>query len=158
MQRDPGTYALVLRSSTWSRLRVGRLGELRVRPGFYVYVGSAFGPGGVRARVRRHWRGSRRPHWHVDHLRSAAEPNAVWYSHDEVRREHTWAALLGKARGATLPLPRFGASDCDCASHLFFFESPPSLDAFRRRVRAGFPAHGRIEQLSSRGERDGPER
>jgi hypothetical protein len=27
-------------------IRVGRLGVLHVRPGFYIYVGSALGPGG----------------------------------------------------------------------------------------------------------------
>jgi Uri superfamily endonuclease len=158
MERDPGTYALVLRSSTRQRVRVGSLGELRVRPGFYVYVGSAFGPGGVRARVRRHSRGGRRAHWHVDHLRRIVDVDEVWYSHDPARREHAWAALLETAPGASVPLPRFGASDCACDSHLFFFETSPSLSRFRRRVRTDLPAHGQIEYLRWKGDRDGSER
>jgi Uri superfamily endonuclease len=40
----------------------------------------------------------------------------------------------------------FGASDCGCASHLFFFESRPSLVAFRRRIRATVPGHDRIKR------------
>ena len=41
----PGTYALVLRFSSGLEIVVGRLGVLAVQPGFYVYVGSALGPG-----------------------------------------------------------------------------------------------------------------
>jgi Uri superfamily endonuclease len=158
-QREPGTYALLLRASRRRRLRIGRLGDLEIRPGFYVYVGSAFGPGGVRARVRHHRARSRRPHWHVDHLRRVARPCAVWYSHDRVRREHGWAALLARSRGASVPLAGFGASDCACGSHLIFFASLPPLRGFRRRVRAAFPDQARVESLRlSRGDPDGSER
>ena len=82
MERFPGTYVLILWSRGVHRIRIGRLGELLTRPGFYVYVGSAFGPGGVRARVARHRRGCSRPHWHIDYLRSRTRLEEVWYSHD----------------------------------------------------------------------------
>jgi Uri superfamily endonuclease len=52
----PGTYALLLSSAADGVIRVGRLGDLRLQPGFYVYVGSALGPGGVRARLAHHMR------------------------------------------------------------------------------------------------------
>ena len=51
-----GTYALVLRSDVSAATEIGRWGRLTIRPGYYVYVGSALGPGGVRARVSRHCR------------------------------------------------------------------------------------------------------
>ena len=41
MAGTPGTYALLLRCRRPARLRIGRLGVIRARPGFYVYVGSA---------------------------------------------------------------------------------------------------------------------
>jgi hypothetical protein len=47
-----GTYALVLSLDSATTLRVGRRGAYRIEPGFYVYVGTAFGPGGVKARRR----------------------------------------------------------------------------------------------------------
>lgn len=75
-----GTYALILSSATDCLLQIGRLGQLHVQPGFYVYVGSAFGPGGVRARVWHHQRSSARPHWHVDYLRRTARLVEVWYT------------------------------------------------------------------------------
>ena len=47
----PGTYALVLRVSAPTTLAVGQLGDITFSPGYYVYIGSAHGPGGVKARV-----------------------------------------------------------------------------------------------------------
>jgi Uri superfamily endonuclease len=138
----PGTYALLLRCRRSVRLRIGRLGVLGVVPGFYVYVGSALGPGGVRARVRHHQRAAGRPHWHIDYLRPRADLVEVWYAHETRRREHQWASIMSELEGASAPLPRFGASDCGCASHLFHFEMRPSVRVFRgslRRVRPGHP-------------------
>jgi Uri superfamily endonuclease len=132
----PGTYALVCRSSCAAEIAVGRLGVLPVRRGFYVYVGSAFGPGGLRARVGRHVKRSPNRHWHVDYLWPVLRIREIWYAHERVRREHEWARILRHAMGGSLPLPRFGASDCRCESHLAFFAKAPSFDAFRTHVHA----------------------
>lgn len=121
--RAPGTYLLVLRSRQGVRIEVGRLGPLEVAPGVYLYVGSAFGPGGLRARVGHHLGAARRPHWHIDYLRAVAGVEAVWYVADGVRREHIWAARLMAAPGVHVPQPGFGASDCGCVSHLFHVPS-----------------------------------
>jgi hypothetical protein len=32
-------------------IRIGRLGSVRPRPGHNLYVGSSFGPGGLRVRI-----------------------------------------------------------------------------------------------------------
>jgi len=48
MKSMPGTYALILRSEKRSRIQAGRWREIDVEPGYYIYVGSAFGPGGTR--------------------------------------------------------------------------------------------------------------
>jgi len=66
---EPGTYILILKSAVTRRVRVGRLGNLQLCPGYYVYIGSAFGPGGLRARIDHHQRLAKRPHWHIDYLR-----------------------------------------------------------------------------------------
>ena len=50
---DPGTYVLVLRSDKNQTVQVGRWGLLNIHPGYYLYVGSAFGAGGVRAQAMR---------------------------------------------------------------------------------------------------------
>ncbi len=134
-----GTYVLIQRAQTRQRLTIGRLGELVLCPGFYVYVGSALGAGGLAARVQRHLGPVHTLHWHIDYLRQATEPCEIWYTLDAVRHEHAWAAILGEMPGASAPLLGFGASDCACASHLFYFASMPSLSAFRCTVATCTP-------------------
>jgi len=121
----PGTYALLLRCASCRRVSIGRLEVLQLRPGWYVYVGSAFGPGGLRARISHHQRVARRPHWHVDYLRRRAQMFAVWYVCGK-RCEHEWARFVGAMPGATIPLTGFGSSDCGCPTHLFSFENQRS--------------------------------
>ena len=122
MPSECGTYALILSCSTNRMLPVGQLGDLQLQPGCYVYVGSAFGPGGLRARVGHHKVVSRRPHWHIDYLRLHTQLDRVWYSCAAVPLEHAWADLFKHSSDAWIPIVGFGASDCDCESHLFFFD------------------------------------
>lgn len=135
--KHPGTYALLLDNPHNHRARVGRLGELQLRAGTYLYIGSAFGPGGIAARCHHHARTSPRPHWHIDYLRAGMTLKEIWFSHDPQPREHQWAALIARARHARQPYAGFGSSDCRCHSHLFFFPAPPSFASFRRRAYAG---------------------
>ena len=69
-----GTYALLLAVERRRRITVGRLGALAAAAGCYVYIGSAFGPGGRRARLRHHLGVAQRLHWHIDYLRRIATP------------------------------------------------------------------------------------
>jgi Uri superfamily endonuclease len=144
LRSAPGTYALVLRAEARATLAVGRLGTLGVAPGAYVYAGSALGPGGVAARVRRHARADGARHWHVDYLRRATTLDAAWVTYDAARRECAWATALRALPGATLPLAGFGASDCACPAHLVRFPAAPPLAAFRAALDAAHPPVERV--------------
>jgi len=137
----PGTYALVMSSSRRRIVQAGRIGKLPVRPGVFIYVGSAFGPGGLVARISRHRQRKKRLRWHVDYLRAVTRLEGVWYSFGRSRRECQWAEVLREMPLATVPLTGFGSSDCTCPSHLYFYEEKPSREAFRRRLRALCPDH-----------------
>jgi Uri superfamily endonuclease len=139
-----GTYALILTSSSDRLIEIGKLGQLLLQPGYYVYAGSAFGPGGIKARIAHHARISQRPHWHIDYLRSVLLLDEVWYSYDSERHEHRWADTFSRSKGATLPIAGFGASDCRCKSHLYLIRSKPSVRRFREKLRANLNSHGRI--------------
>ncbi len=128
----PGTYALILQSRRRTTLTIGRRGELALTPGYYVYVGSAFGPGGVAARVARHFRRVKKKHWHIDYLREALVPVVAWCSYEAERLEHRWAGAFRDLPGMT-PVPGFGCSDCRCDAHLFRCRRMPDADAFSRR-------------------------
>lgn len=127
LNNRPGTYVVIYRSSTQQLVSIGKLGKLRAAHGYYLYLGSAFGPGGIAGRVARHLQSTARLHWHIDYLKCALQPIEVGVAHDTKRREHAWANCLQASQGVTIPLPRFGASDCRCPTHLFFAQTQHDL-------------------------------
>ena len=125
-----GTYILILYLALPARLTIGKLGAFDFASGWYAYVGSAFGSGGLRGRLKHHLAPVTNPHWHIDYLRAAAPVREVWYFASETAYEHDWAAALLSLPGVALPVPRFGASDCSCETHLFRFAEKPELVVF----------------------------
>jgi Uri superfamily endonuclease len=130
MSNTPGTYILVLHCDRCEPIEVGRLGQLEVQPGYYLYIGSAFGPGGVAARIKHHRKPANRPHWHIDYLRRVCELVDVRCVYNE-KCEHDWARRLANTKAVTSPFAVFGSSDCDCYSHLFFSNGKPDVKLWR---------------------------
>ena len=143
MTSQPGTYVLIFSACQKGQPQIGRLGTLDLQPGFYIYVGSAFGPGGLKARIAHHCKKSFRPHWHIDYLGPFLELSEIWYTYDPVQREHQWAQIIENTRGTSVPLAGFGSSDCRCISHLFFRKARPSITTFRRKIYANIENHGK---------------
>lgn len=121
----PGSYVLILHLGRDCSIRIGRLGEWGFPAGYYLYLGSARGPGGLRARLGRHLRGPAHLHWHIDYLRRWALPVEVWYVPDDRPVECLWQAALAAA-GLRCPVPGFGSSDCACPAHLFYSPGRPA--------------------------------
>lgn len=130
---SPGAYALQLSISEPHRMQVGRLGEFTFPAGEYIYLGSALGPGGLRARLGRHLSIAlpARPHWHIDYLRAGARVHAYCYfvlqggeTPGAAPIECLWSSALASSSGASVPVRGFGASDCRCGcpAHLVAFE------------------------------------
>ena len=124
---DCGCYLLLMRGARPQRLWVGALGTMALSPGWLVYVGSACGPGGLRARLARHARRRKPRRWHIDWLRERVALQAVCWRRGW-RDESAWARRLAALPGATAPLPGFGASDDPGQTHLWHFPSRPALD------------------------------
>ncbi len=136
-----GTYALVFACRTAVRRAVGRLGTLTIAGGYWVYVGSAFGPGGLPSRINHHLSPTTRPHWHLDYIKDALTPLDVWCTVDPIPREHDWASILAGLRGASRPLTGFGSSDCGCPSHLIHLSRRPGFDGFSQGVHRRLAHH-----------------
>ena len=131
---NDGTYTLILESRVERLVRIGRLGTMTTHKGFYVYVGSALGPGGILARIRHHTDIAQIPHWHTDYLRAVTELIEVWYAYDKDRLECNWANFSQSLSGSSAPLPGFGASDCTCHTHMFFFVEVPGFYVFQGTI------------------------
>jgi Uri superfamily endonuclease len=134
-----GTYVLLLQLDEEQTITIGRLGTFDFPMGWYTYVGSAFGAGGLLGRIKHHLRPVQRPHWHIDYLRQHATVIEVWLAPDTERREEDWVDLMFAVPGAATLVEGFGASDSSRETHLFYFDLIPSLEDFAVGVRARFP-------------------
>jgi Uri superfamily endonuclease len=135
-----GTYILIAQVSDMKCLQIGSLGQFNIVPGFYAYVGSAFGSGGLRARIGHHLESTAEPHWHIDYLLQVAIPIKVWFTTADRKLEHHWAEMLEDATGFRAPIPRFGCSDYhrSRASHLFYSKRHPSFQKVQQQMREMF--------------------
>jgi Uri superfamily endonuclease len=131
-----GTYILIAELSRVRHVEIGSLGRFNLIPGFYAYVGSAFGSGGLRARLGHHLAATADPHWHIDYLLQLANPVEVWFTTAGRRLEHHWAEFLEAAPRFRVPIPGFGASDYHRSrrSHLFYSKRRPSFGWFRQQM------------------------
>lgn len=128
-------------------VEVGALGAVELKPGAFVYVGSAFGPGGLAARLLRQVQPHKAsPHWHVDYLRAALSLHGAWISSDDIRHECTWAQAIARLGSSSVPLPGAGASDCPCSTH--FFRVAPLADASSAEERSDLPTSRIASQLT----------
>ena len=145
---EPGTYALLLKLDRQERITIGKLGTFDFPAGYYLYVGSALGPGGLRARLARHRRGSQRSsqpssrrtgkklHWHIDYLLQRAQLIEVWSVASEERLECRWSEVARELSGAQVPVRGFGSSDCRCPAHLIYFSARPDRKEFEQTLQA----------------------
>jgi len=121
LPRSSGSYALLVSVDSHRRITIGKKGSLEFRSGDYVYVGSARGSGGLRARLLRHERRGKRLHWHIDYLLAHASLAETHTVTSDQKLECDWAQSLSRLPGAQISVPGFGSSDCHCTAHLVHF-------------------------------------
>ncbi|MFB6080682.1 MAG: DUF123 domain-containing protein [Haloferacaceae archaeon] len=121
-----GTYTLVVDLPAPATIEVGALGARAFPAGAYAYTGSALGSGGF-ARVDRHRRVATGDHdvrhWHVDYLTGHPDASLVAV-HAEAGADRECEVARALPAG---PVDGFGASDCDCRSHLAHADSTAAM-------------------------------
>ncbi len=116
------SYILVVRLKEDRKIRVGALGEIHFRKGYYMYVGSA--KVGI-SRVCRHFKKGKKLRWHIDYLTEAADVVCAYlFTGEECELSRM---LAGKYSG----IKGFGCSDCECETHLYYSKDRP---VFRAQV------------------------
>jgi Uri superfamily endonuclease len=121
---DKGIYCLVFKNQGLT-VNVGALGDLPFPAGWYIYVGSALGSGGLK-RLDRHISlahiHDKMPKWHIDYLLTNPDFSLRYaifvITHEQF--ECRLARLLNNSG-----VSGFGCSDCSCSSHLFFRKQDP---------------------------------
>ena len=116
-----GTYCLIINLSKDCRIKIGnRLGFIKFKKGSYVYIGSAMNS--LEARVKRHLRDDKKKHWHIDYLllNENSEIKEILINVSDKKIECDLANNIIKDEEF---VSEFGCSDCDCSSHLVYFES-----------------------------------
>ncbi|MEE9251190.1 MAG: GIY-YIG nuclease family protein [Alphaproteobacteria bacterium] len=140
----PGAYVLVIDLARPCALPIPAPAPATLDAGRYFYVGSARGPGGIRARVARHMRRGKALCWHIDRLTEAGKIAGALVLPGGAECA-ALERLLGLP-GLTVPVPGFGSSDCArCPAHLL---AAPARLAPDRAIdvacdRAATPAPGR---------------
>ncbi|TCK06286.1 GIY-YIG nuclease family protein [Phorcysia thermohydrogeniphila] len=132
LPENGGSYCIVFEVDSLSFITRGKR-KFSLKEGTYVYVGSAFGAGGLRKRILRHLKRKKSKHWHFDFVttHSSFKPLEVWLFEGQ-KVECELASLVGKVAE---PVNGFGSTDCSCPSHLFKVED---ISLLKRMVRSSF--------------------
>jgi len=122
-----GSYILIITNSDEATVRVGALGDIIFASGFYLYIGSALGPGGLNKRILRHLRYDKKIHWHIDYFLGLQTTNIVAIG-ELVNDKKMECAIIQAVKqlvthGKIIPIKNFGSSDCQYESHLFYFKN-----------------------------------
>ena len=142
---DKGIYCLALKNPACT-VEVGALGPVSFAAGWHGYIGSALGPGGL-ARLERHFRlaqhRDKQPKWHIDYL--LTDPRfSVAFAVSAPTTGPLECRLAESLARSMAGVPRFGCSDCDCPSHLFFSSDNP-----KTTVIAAFSGIGLSPRIQS---------
>ncbi len=119
-----GTYILVIHITKNIRLKIGKLGPVTFRKGYYLYVGSALTS--LEKRIERHISKKKKKRWHIDYLTSSKYTNveAVITLVTQEKLECVISKTIEGLSRRYVPVEGFGNGDCrECISHLYYIRS-----------------------------------
>jgi Uri superfamily endonuclease len=118
-----GSYILLIKLENDQVIKIGKLGEISFKKGFYLYIGSALN--GLKNRLNRHFKINKKIHWHIDYLLKSGKIINAYYKESNVKEE---CDIVNNFENKLRPIQGFGCSDCRCKTHLFYGENSTILD------------------------------
>ncbi len=116
----PGAYVLLVGIERQVSISIAGGDPIALPAGWNAYCGSAKGPGGIRARVSRHFRPSKPCHWHIDQLTNGEV--ALWALTTLGGDECALIQNIAESGAFATATPGFGSTDCrSCESHLMIW-------------------------------------
>lgn len=130
-----GSYLLLIKLTKSIKLKIGARGVIEFSPGYYVYIGSAMGQIGSSTllnRIKRHLKAptEKKAHWHIDYFLNNANTNIIKIFLCPCKSKLECIIASEVKNMADDIIPGFGCSDCNCESHLFYFQDLNSKPLF----------------------------
>lgn len=120
-----GIYQLLIHLPKNASIIIGKKGRFRFPKGYHVYTGSALN--GLEKRIERHLKKNKKRFWHIDYLLDFASIKEIFLFTNGKFDECALNLEMLEKPEAKIIMPKFGASDCSCPTHLIFFEKMPKI-------------------------------
>ena len=128
----PGAYVIAIELAEPVVVTLCGRAAIDLPAGRYLYCGSANGPGGLKARLSRHFRRGKSVRWHIDQLTERGSVIGSWIFPGGFECE-----LVRRFSLLPIPIPGFGSSDCaKCRSHLLKWSNGKALPLLDANVPA----------------------
>jgi len=112
-----GVYLLLLMVGRDLKIRIGSLGVVEFKRGYYVYVGS--GQRYLEKRIQRHKKRIKKVKWHIDYLTTDRDVKVIEAAAYNLPKKYE-CILADMLRGMGFKSVKgFGSTDCGCTSHLY---------------------------------------
>ena len=99
------------------KIRVGSLGVVGFKKGYYVYVGS--GQRYLEKRIQRHKKKIKKVKWHIDYLTTNSDVRVIEAAAYNLPKKYE-CILANMLRSMGFKSVKgFGSTDCRCTSHLY---------------------------------------
>jgi Uri superfamily endonuclease len=110
-----GSYLLLIQLE--KKTSLPKKFNFQIKPGLYAYAGNAYGPGGIQARCKRHFKFKKKKYWHIDWLTTQTKEIKCLSFPNE--NECKIIKEILKIDKTSIPCEGFGNTDCKiCKSHL----------------------------------------
>jgi Uri superfamily endonuclease len=119
--KDSRIYSLIVKLDKNQKIKIGKLGRINFKKGFYIYTGSALN--GLRKRIERYRKKQKKLLWHMDYL--LANKNAKIVEVFIIKTNKKLECRLNKVISTlsnAISIMGFGCSDCGCDTHLYYFD------------------------------------
>ncbi|MGC8987684.1 GIY-YIG nuclease family protein [Infirmifilum sp.] len=132
-----GIYALIIKVQEPIHFMFKRE-NVCLKPGIYVYIGSARGPGGVKARVDRHRKPQKKIRWHIDNVTSSPHARVLGVVFASSPGPECVLTPILEDLGFTHPIKGFGSSDCKLGCYSHFLRCNSEITKCYDDVREAF--------------------
>lgn len=120
--KNKGSYIISGFLNGDKKIKIGRIGYLNFKRGWYLYVGS--GMAYLKERVKRHFKKNKKKHWHIDYLIPDLKNLKAFLIHSSKSLECEISMEISKISNGFIE--KFGSTDCNCKSHLLYFKKEPT--------------------------------